>query len=103
MEKNWIDFQEEYSRLLGIDKKIRLKQAVASADYDFKGAAHTALADAVNTAEILKLSKKPDEFERVMKPILDLFRKDESGTTLLNMCPDFFAKALENEEIKKNE
>ena len=66
-------------------------------------AAHTALADAVNTAEILKLSKKPDEFERVMKPILDLFRKDESGTTLLNMCPDFFAKALENEEIKKNE
>ena len=43
MEKNWIDFQEEYSRLLGIDKKIRLKQAVASADYDFKGAAHTAL------------------------------------------------------------
>lgn len=103
MEKNWIDFQEEYSRLLGIDKKIRLKQAVASADYDFNGAAHTALADAVNTAEILKLSKKPDEFERVMKPILDLFRKDESGTTLLDMCPDFFAKALENEEIKKNE
>ena len=57
MEKNWIDFQEEYSRLLGIDKRIKLKQAVSSADYDFKGAQHTALADAVNTAEILKLSK----------------------------------------------
>ena len=75
MEKNWIDFQEEYSRLLGIDKRIKLKQAVSSADYDFKGAQHTALADAVNTAEILKLSKNPQEFERVMKPILDCSEK----------------------------
>ena len=62
MEKNWIDFQEEYSRLLGIDKRIKLKQAVSSADYDFKGAQHTALADAVNTAEILKDSDDITDF-----------------------------------------
>ena len=103
MEKNWIDFQEEYSRLLGIDKRIKLKQAVSSADYDFKGARHTALADAVNTAEILKLSKNPQEFERVMKPILDLFRKDQGGSTLIDMCPEFFAEALKKDETKKKE
>ena len=91
MENNWIDFQEEYSKLLGIEKKIKLKQAVASADYEFTGAAHTALADAVNTAEILKLSKNPEEFERVMKPLLDLFRPVEKESTLLDMCPEFFA------------
>lgn len=91
MEENWNDFQEEYSRLLGIEKKIRLKQAVASADYVFTGAQHTALADAVNTAEILRLSKNPKEFERVMKPLLDLFRPEKKESTLLDMCPEFFA------------
>ncbi len=91
MERNWNDFQEEFSNLLGIEKKVRLKQAVASADYEFTGDAHTALADAVNTAEILKLSKDRAEFERVMKPVLDLFRIDHEDNTLLRMCPEFFA------------
>ena len=94
MESNWIDFQDEYSRLLGIEKKIKLKQAVSAADYEFTGAQHTALADAVNTAEILRLSKNPAEFERVMKPVLDLFRPDEQQATLLDMCPEFFASIL---------
>lgn len=91
MEANWNDFQEEYSNLLGIEKKIRLKQAVSAADYEFTGAQHTALADAVNTAEILRLSKDKEEFERVMKPVLDLFRMDKQESTLLDMCPEFFA------------
>lgn len=91
MERNWNDFQEEFSNLLGIEKKVQLKQAVASADYEFTGDAHTALADAVNTAEILKLSKDRAEFERVMKPVLDLFRIDHEDNTLLRMCPEFFA------------
>ncbi len=95
MERNWNDFQEEYSRLLGIEKKIKLKQAVASADYEFTGAAHTALADAVNTAEILRLSKNKEEFERVMRPVLDLFRQEKRENTLLDMCPEFFASLPE--------
>lgn len=98
MENSWNDFQEEFSNLLGIEKKVRLKQAVASADYEFTGAAHTALADAVNTAEILRLSKDKEEFERVMKPVLDLFRIDHQDNTLLRMCPEFFASLPELEE-----
>lgn len=99
MEKNWNDFQEEYSKLLGIEKKIQLKQAVSSANYEFQGAQHTALSDAVNTAEILKLSKDPERFEQIMKPVLDLFRPEEPQTTLLDMCPDFFAALLNQEEL----
>ncbi len=97
MEKNWVDFQEEYSKLLGITKKIKLDQAVSAADYEFTGDQHTALADAVNTAEILKLSKNPEEFERVMKPVLDLFRPEKEEPTLMDMYPDFFASLLKNE------
>lgn len=98
METHWNDFQEEFSRLLGIEKKIRLKQAVGAADYEFTGAEHTALADAVNTAEILRLSKNPEQFERVMKPVLDLFRPDGKPSTLLDMCPEFFAALLNQDE-----
>lgn len=95
MEKNWNDFQQEYSRLLGIAKKIKLNEAVAAADYEFTGDQHTALADAVNTAEILRLSKNPKEFERVMKPVLDLFRAEKEEPTLMDMYPEFFASLLE--------
>lgn len=94
MSKNWVDFQLEYSKLLRIEKKIKLKQAVQAADYEFTGAEHTALSDAVNTAEILRLSKNPEEFEKVMKPVLDLFRPAHEGSTLLDMCPEFFANTL---------
>ena len=98
MESAWVDFQEEYSRLLGIEKKIKLKQAVAAADYEFTGAQHTALADAVNTAEILRLSKDTKRFEQVMKPVLDLFRPEKEESTLLDMCPEFFASFLQEGE-----
>lgn len=98
METHWNDFQEEYSRLLGIEKKIKLKQAVNGADYVFTGAQHTALADAVNTAEILRLSKDPEHFEQVMKPVLDLFRPEKEKSTLLDMCPEFFATILKQEQ-----
>lgn len=36
-----------------------------------------------------------------MKPILDLFRKDQGGSTLIDMCPEFFAEALKKDEPKK--
>lgn len=98
MERNWIDFQKEYSEILGISKKIKLNEAVSAADYEFTGDQHTALADAVNTAEILRLSKDPKDFERVMKPVLDLFRQETQGETLLDMCPEFFASFLEDSD-----
>lgn len=94
MERNWTDFQQEYSQLLGISKKVKLNEAVAAADYEFTGDQHTALADAVNTAEILRLSKDAEEFERVMKPVLDLFRPEKEEPTLMDMHPEFFASLM---------
>ncbi|MCR5625045.1 MAG: exonuclease domain-containing protein [Lachnospiraceae bacterium] len=90
MENNWVDFQAEYSELLNIKRSIKLKDAVSSADYKFTGAPHTALADAVNTAEILILSKNKEKFQKVMKPVIDLFKPYSGGNTLGAMCADFF-------------
>lgn len=95
MESNWVDFQEEFRRLLGLSHRIKLSYAVSAADYEFQGAQHTALADAVNTAEILRLSKDSERFERVMKPVIDLVSPERKEQTLLDMCPDFFADFLD--------
>ena len=89
MESHWTDFQEEFRRLLGLHHRIKLSYAVSAADYD------TALADAVNTAEILRLSKDPERFRTVMKPVLDLVSQERQEQTLMDMCPDFFAAFMD--------
>jgi inhibitor of KinA sporulation pathway (predicted exonuclease) len=100
MESDWVDFQEEFAKLLGLPHKIKLSYAVSAADYEFQGAQHTALADAVNTAEILRLSKDTEKFHKVMKPILDLISDEKQEQTLLDMCPDFFASFMEEKATK---
>ena len=96
METHWTDFQEEFRRLLGLHHRIKLSYAVSAADYEFQGAQHTALADAINTAEILRLSKDPERFRTVMQPVLDLVSSERKEQTLMDMCPDFFAAFMDS-------
>lgn len=103
MESHWTDFQEEFRRLLGLHHRIKLSYAVSAADYEFKGAQHTALADAVNTAEILRLSKDPERFQTVMKPVLDLVSRERKEQTLMDMCPEFFAAFMDAEGNDKKQ
>ena len=98
METHWTDFQEEFRRLLGLHHRIKLSYAVSAADYEFQGAQHTALADAINTAEILRLSKDPERFRTVMQPVLDLVSSERKEQTLMDMCPDFFAAFMDPPE-----
>lgn len=103
MESHWTDFQEEFRRLLGLHHRIKLSYAVSAADYEFKGAQHTALADAVNTAQILRLSKDPERFQTVMKPVLDLVSRERKEQTLMDMCPEFFAAFMDVEGNDKKQ
>ena len=79
----WVDYQVEFGRLLGIEKKVGLKDAVHAIGEQFEGRQHDALWDARNTADIYRLSLDRERFNAVMKPIVDLFRpQKEMGTTL---------------------
>lgn len=50
----WLDFQKVYGRLIGSRHQLSLKKAVLSANGQFFGTlAHTALYDAIATAELL--------------------------------------------------
>lgn len=78
--RKWVDFQKVFGKLLGIEKKIALKYALGAINRNFDGHAHDAMDDAVNTAYILQLSKNKEEFNRVMQPIIDVFKPKEQLT-----------------------
>lgn len=83
MLENWVDYQVEFGRLLGIEKKVGLKDAVHAIGEQFEGRQHDALWDARNTADIYRLSLNREQFNKVMKPIVDLFRpQKQMGATL---------------------
>lgn len=95
--ETWVDFQLEFGRLLGIEKKISLNYAIGAAELAFEGQEHNALDDAMNTAHIFQLSKNKKKFERVMKPIIDLFRPQETTYTIGSLIPKEFLASLEKE------
>jgi len=90
---HWVDFQLEFGKLLGIEKKISLNYALGAAELAFEGQEHNALDDALNTAHIFQLSKNKKEFERVMQPIIELFRPKETTTSMKDLIPkEFFSQ-----------
>ncbi len=79
----WCDFQHEFGELLGIEKKISLKEALMYAGIDFEGRQHDALYDARNTAVLLATARdeenRKEHFDKIiaaMKP------KSENSFTL---------------------
>ena len=94
--ENWVDFQQEFGVLLGIEKKISLNYALGAAELCFEGQEHNALDDALNTAHILQLSKNKENFEKVMQPIIDLFKPQATTFSIRDLIPkEFFASSEE--------
>lgn len=76
----WKDFQKEYARLLGTKRRIALSDAVFYLGEDFQGAEHDALWDARNTAEVFKLSKDREKFNKIMAPIINAYQPKKNMT-----------------------
>lgn len=92
---HWVDFQQEFGLLLGIEKKISLNYAIGAAELSFEGQEHNALDDALNTAHIFQLSKNKEEFQRVMQPIIELFCPKETTFSIGELIPKEFFMSLE--------
>ena len=81
----WLDFQAVWSKLLCTKQKLSLKNAVTSANGQFMGAqAHTALYDAMATAELLILATvKKTEFDKKTKGIKQLLAPPKACCTTI--------------------
>lgn len=87
----WQDYQREFCDLLGFEKIISLESAMNAIGENFVGRMHDALWDARNTALIYALSKDINEFNRIIKPIIDAMRPSAPMTFCLG---DLFADKL---------
>lgn len=78
--ENWIDYQQEYSDLIGYRKALSLKNAVGSVGIDFSGRQHDALWDARNTSHIFQIAQDEKQFEKLTGPLVEAFKPPEPMT-----------------------
>ena len=90
LTNDWFDFQKQFCDMLGLERRISLEVAVGSISKKFEGTMHDALWDARNTATIFTLSKNEAEFERTMRPIIDMLKPSGPMTyTMGDLFKDF--------------
>ena len=88
LEKHWVDLQKEFDDKIGLHSNLALKHAIGAMNRNFEGTAHTALADAENTAAILALMQDNEAFMKTMQPVIDLLKPKELSSSIGDLCPE---------------
>lgn len=88
LEQQWIDIQKEFDDRIGLHNSLSLKYAVGAMNRDFEGTAHTALADATNTAAILALMQDDEAFFKTMQPVIDMLKPKELSQSIGDLFPE---------------
>jgi len=88
LERQWIDIQKEFDDRIGLHNSLSLKYAVGAMNRDFEGTAHTALADATNTAAILTLMQDDAAFFKTMQPVIDMLKPKELSQSIGDLFPE---------------
>lgn len=88
----WLDFQKIFTRLVHSSHVLSLKDAMYFADFDYdQNCAHSAIYDALITADLLKLTHSKEQFAARTKNVRRSFDPSWGKTTL----GDIFAQKLE--------
>ena len=88
LEHHWVDLQKEFDDRIGLHNNLALKHAIGAMNRNFEGTAHTALADAENTAAILALMQDNEAFMKTMQPVIDLLKPKELSASIGDLCPE---------------
>ena len=88
LEHHWVDLQKEFDDRIGLHNNLALKHAIGAMNRNFEGTAHTALADAENTAAILALMQDNEAFMKTMQPVIDLLKPKELSSSIGDLCPE---------------
>lgn len=85
LENEWTDFQQEFDGHLGFERQVSLKMDLEMVGIDFSGREHDALDDARNTAELLRIFRDEDLFDKTLRKIEELMKPSSLGNTLGSM------------------
>lgn len=79
--RRWSDFQSIFIRLFGFSRKMSLKAAIETVDFEFEGQQHRAVDDALNGARLLELVKDKERFDKARERIANIYNKKEETFT----------------------
>lgn len=77
LNSGWVDFQAEYGTILGMERKISLKDAVMYAGENFQGHQHDALVDARNTAELVSVVRDDVRCKEALGAVIDALKPEK--------------------------
>lgn len=80
---NWVDFQLEFGRIIGIKGQISLEKALDMAGLAFDGKIHDALCDARNTAMLFAHSEDDENFQKTIDKIHESMQPPKPMTVSL--------------------
>lgn len=91
----WIDLQKIYQRIMGFQKNMGLSNALGTLKVCFEGKEHGALADAINTAEVMKTlydKERIDQIKHKSSVTYNGSTHSTGGFTMGNLFAEQFAK-----------
>lgn len=103
MLKNWVDFQSQFSKSLGIYKSVALKDAINYAGIEQEGQLHDAYWDAKNTATLYVMSQDLANLKKIMKPFVDSMKNNQTMTFSLGELMKGLVLENNNESEEDNE
>jgi len=97
MLNNWVDIQVEYDKLVGTGHTVALGNALKSANIELIGKPHTAIGDAINTAELFKVIRDEKLVQERLGTLIEMFKHKELANSILDMFPEMAAYMTEEE------
>lgn len=95
----WRDFQQDFDNLLGINQQLSLDNALKGVGIKFQGKEHTALSDAINTANLYILTQNEKEFKKRAGAIIEMFKPTEELTfNLSSLIPKEFLNQTQDDK-----
>ena len=97
----WVDLQKLFGKVMNLRKSMGLANALGVLEATFSGTEHGALADAENTARILKTLRDKDAVSKLKARTNVTFNKpttSSGGFTLGNLFAEQFSKLSFNED-----
>lgn len=84
---HWIDLQKIYQREMGFSKSMGLTNALGTFRINFKGTEHGALADAINTAEVMRYISSREKMEKIKRSSVTFNQASESAGFSVGSIP----------------
>ena len=82
---NYIDIQEIFGERVGIENRLNLTKALNMIGLEFNGREHGALADAINTAQILKESDTNQDIKKKIDNINGYMQSEPLTVSIANL------------------